>query len=108
MTVVFNHSGHKKLWQWLSENPGKLEHEWPEWKEIRVTTCCSPSDFVEQYWTLCRKYPFEEHTFLEEYHNWCCASLLYKKNPKEDYKQSIITHATNIKNLPLIENIKTK
>lgn len=28
---IFNLTGHRELWDWLSKNPGKGEEEWPRW-----------------------------------------------------------------------------
>lgn len=30
--ILFNHTDHKKLWNWLAENPGKKKADWPGWK----------------------------------------------------------------------------
>lgn len=30
--VIFNHTAHKALWDWLSKNPKGLKNEWPGWK----------------------------------------------------------------------------
>lgn len=26
------HAAHKRLWNWLAENPSRGKHSWPEWK----------------------------------------------------------------------------
>ena len=31
--IVFDHTNHIKLWQWLADNPTKDKCDWPEWKE---------------------------------------------------------------------------
>lgn len=30
--VTFNHSAHKRLWEWLGNNVDKTVMDWPEWK----------------------------------------------------------------------------
>lgn len=29
--MVFNHTGHKELWDWLAQNPDKHKCDWPGW-----------------------------------------------------------------------------
>ena len=31
MTIKFDHTNHKKLWNWLAENPDMEKSDWPEW-----------------------------------------------------------------------------
>ena len=31
MNIKFDHTNHKKLWNWLAENPDKEKSDWPEW-----------------------------------------------------------------------------
>ena len=33
MSIKFDHTNHKKLWNWLAENPDKNKEDWPEWAE---------------------------------------------------------------------------
>ena len=33
MNIKFDHTNHKKLWNWLAENPDKDKEDWPEWKK---------------------------------------------------------------------------
>lgn len=33
MLIVFNRSGHRKLWNWNSKNPNTDNKDWPEWSE---------------------------------------------------------------------------
>ena len=30
--IKFNHTGHKKIWDWLSKNPDKTKYDWEGWK----------------------------------------------------------------------------
>lgn len=30
--TVFNHTGHKELWDWLSKNPTMDKEQWPGWE----------------------------------------------------------------------------
>lgn len=43
-STKFAHHWHKKLWNWLAENPGKYKHDWPEFsqrfKNIRIKNNC--------------------------------------------------------------------
>lgn len=32
--VVFNHTLHKKLWDWLAANPGRYKEDWPGWSGL--------------------------------------------------------------------------
>ena len=49
-TRVFNHTAHKKLWTWLSENPEMDKEDWPEWeinggKYYEVSNLCFACEF---------------------------------------------------------------
>ena len=30
--LTFNHTAHKEMWKWLSENPTALKSKWPGWE----------------------------------------------------------------------------
>lgn len=30
--IKFNHTGQKKIWDWLSKNPDKTKYDWEGWK----------------------------------------------------------------------------
>ena len=32
MSIKFNHTAHKEMWTWLSENPEKEKDDWPGWE----------------------------------------------------------------------------
>ena len=33
MNIMFDHTNHKKLWNWLAENPEMEKEDWPEWED---------------------------------------------------------------------------
>ena len=39
--IEFRWEEHKRLWNWLSENPGKSKSDWPEWLILEdcLSTC---------------------------------------------------------------------
>ena len=58
--VVFNHTGHKEMWNWLAEHPDKDETYWPGWEynggEYGEAVCnCFACDFVDKYNTISQK-----------------------------------------------------
>lgn len=47
----FNHTAHKALWIWLSENPKKSKKDWPGWKinggkYSRIANYCFACEFT--------------------------------------------------------------
>lgn len=55
--LSFNHSAHRDLWLWLSENPERWKADWPGWKTYRnppVSFCfaCQYTVDVSQHYGL--------------------------------------------------------
>ena len=48
MSVKFNHTKHKELWNWLADNPGSLKQEWPGWNGKLVENCCFACVYDEE------------------------------------------------------------
>lgn len=60
--VVFNHTAHKALWDWLAKNPDKEKREWPGWKKnggqfANSEFDCYACDYTEKNRTGCTKCP---------------------------------------------------
>jgi hypothetical protein len=43
----FNHTGHKELWQWLSEDPNRKKEDWPGFNsDQQVFNHCFACDYI--------------------------------------------------------------
>ena len=105
-TRVFNHTAHKKLWTWLSENPEMDKDDWPEWEVnggeySEVESHCFACEFILD--GTCCDCPLI----------WPCKSCI-KRNGLYRRWASICTSseertslALQIANLPVKEGIKT-
>lgn len=56
----FNHTAHRDLWLWLSENPERWKEDWPGWKSYRnipyqLCFACQYTVDVIQHYSLQRK-----------------------------------------------------
>ena len=54
MNIKFDHTNHKKLWNWLADNPDKNKKDWPEWTfnggdVCEVSDGCFACDYREAY-----------------------------------------------------------
>lgn len=43
MTVKFNHTAHKQLWDWLAQHPDKHTSDWPGWIAWNRSFACQYS-----------------------------------------------------------------
>ena len=105
-TRVFNHTAHKKLWTWLSENPEMDKKDWPEWKVnggkySSVDGNCFACEFTID--GACCDCP------LIWPGEWCADRYgLYKKWTKKNISLKERTSlALQIANLPVKKGIKT-
>ena len=117
MSAIFDYTGHKELWNWLAENPGKDKHEWPGWKAYHngrfVESCCYACVYdtvkgAEEGCLDCCKYcPLEwpgnlacgeKHSLYEE---WGNANA-------ENYYETASNLARKIANLPVKAGVETK
>ncbi len=74
----FNHTAHKKLWNWLAENPTKKKWDWPEWEhnggQYISQSYCFACDYDTQYEAYgdegCDNCPFGFSMCNEIFHEW--------------------------------------
>ena len=62
MNIKFDHTNHKKLWNWLAENPDKEKTDWPEWvynegHTHSVTVDCFACDYADEMRGKCGACP---------------------------------------------------
>ena len=106
-TRVFNHTAHKKLWTWLSENPEMGKDDWPGWKVNggeydKVYRLCFACEFIVD--DACCDCP------LIWPHNECCTERhgLYKRwASKCTVTKNRTSLALQIANLPVRDGIET-
>lgn len=103
--IIFSHTLHKEMWQWLSDNPNKNKRDWPRWKhnggdiEKSVGNCfaCKYSIY---FGYRCKYCPFNIDTskscLNDLYIEWCFNNNL---NEKKEL-------ATQIKNFPVKKFVK--
>ena len=108
MNIKFDHTNHKKLWNWLAENPDKNKDEWPEWEKNggtvkRAVSLCFACDYVEDSMLTCYEcpldWPFQKDTMKTCSHSLFGLWLPYNKDSAEI--------ALQIANLPVKEGVET-
>lgn len=60
--IVFNHTGHKELWQWLVNNPMMEKEDWPGWDYNggtydRAMLICFACEYDKQLGNTCECCP---------------------------------------------------
>lgn len=138
MENVFDHTNHKRMWQWLAENPGKEKDEWPKWEFNgghipEALNDCFACDYtkapftdhrgVTRFQVECKRCPLLWGTvtdyFICEKENspyiyWTDYSWEYvtKTEVTADERvrlaQEVTSQALAIKNLFVVEGVKTK
>jgi len=99
---VFQHSLHRELWQWLSDNPEKDKYQWIQWRSNDGTVEDIPGDcFACNYGNGCRECPLE-HTHVE----LRCLGGTYERweqnegNPQERTRLALV-----IRDLPVKDGV---
>lgn len=129
MEKVFDRTNHKKMWQWLAENPGKDKDEWPEWEfnggsvpgALNDCFACEyTKDLYSDPWGKTRYVPdcnLCPLVWLEEGEitQFMCEGedspyLLWMSFETEPctYPEELTEKALEVKNLPVREGVKTK
>lgn len=111
MERVFNHTAHKALWNWLSENPDKEKSDWPGWewnggkhKDTRTNLCfaCMYDNEIEGY---CYNCPLDWPNGME------CVSDDDSLYPNWHFCQDLQRRAelaAQIRDLPVREGVKCR
>ena len=93
---VFNHTLHKELWNWLSENPTKTKFDWPKWKKLRkkpiptnycfaceAASCKScencPLDWGDRCSCISLNSPYNKYMAAQKYRDYTLASAYAKQ-----------------------------
>lgn len=108
--MKFNHTAHKKLWTWLSENPEMNKYNWPGWEwnggiADKVVNGCFACEFCN---ILCGECPLLWPKVRGKLGPCHTKGGLYEKwaNSKDPEIQSIL--ALQIANLPVKEGVETE
>ena len=108
MNIKFDHTSHKKLWNWLAENPDKEKRDWPEWKENggeikRATSLCFACDYVEHNCLSCCECPLD-WPFQKDLMKICSQSLfgVWTRHSKDSAEVAL-----QIANLPVKDGVET-
>ena len=89
---MFNYTGHKKLWLWLSENPDKSKWQWPEWEdnggEYKESDAeCFACDWMNEKWSDLCPLQFDEQDFCTGTSQECLGGLYWRWFKESDPKQ---------------------
>ena len=101
---IFNHTAHKKLWNYLAENPTKWKEDWPGWKinggeYSNICHHCFACEFTID--SICYRCPLI-------WPSGYCYSGLYKKWIEKGISLEERTSlALQIANLPVKEGVET-
>lgn len=100
--LVFNHSAHKELWNWLSENPDKEKADWPGWKhnggQYYSRADCFCCDYARPI-TIPGDYYCPLCTSCNGTIGWCLDGLYYQWDEAEGAERAEL--ARQIRDLPL-------
>lgn len=116
--IVFNHTGHKELWDWLSKNPTKDKKQWPGWEWNKgeyyaANDCfacsyawdCYTEEYEYDYKAICKdcpiKWPRTDNCDKSIYREWVAA--LHNKRYDETARL-----AAEIRDLPVKEGVICK
>lgn len=107
--MVFNHTKHKELWQWLADNPKSCKSEWPGWKDFpnRESNCFACNAILERklgthlcsercplFEKQCYEGEYKEYIKARHKKDWEAVSMIAKKirdmPVKEDWNGTII------------------
>ena len=111
---VFNHSAHRRLWNWLSNNPGKFKDEWPGWKGRGGEFFSSKKCFACDVARTCLSCPLDwdqyicssafSHFSIWNFYTVELAEMLkgsYDEELKLATQMIIVSSARSIRDLPL-------
>ena len=114
--VVFNHTEHKELWDWLSKNPTMDKKHWPGWEYnggpySYVTNECFACEYAwncytgideNDYTPVCKNCPIEWAGTYE------CGNTIYRKWFEAQYRKrydEAAQLATEIRDLPVKKGV---
>lgn len=102
--IVFDHTNHQKLWNWLADNPGKEKHDWPGWQNIK-----------EKFFGYCFACDYDDKAYEITNRDTCdCCPLLWEGKgcslPNSLYSQWLLAYgAERCRELALkIANVKVR
>ena len=103
-TRVFNHTAHKELWTWLSENPEKGKGDWPGWDNTGlILNLCFACEYL---CAACSSCPLLWPKVKGE-GRVCHSGGLYEKWVISRDVESRSSLALQIANLPVKEGVET-
>lgn len=107
--MKFNHTAHKGVWVWLSENPNKKKGDWPGWDknggdffEEEIYAECFACQYTEELNVQCNNCPLAWPTEV------CLDGGLFELwNETINLKEKSLL-ALQIANLPVREGVETE
>ena len=111
MSIKFDHTNHKKLWNWLAENPDKNKADWPEWEKNgggvkRVQSNCFACEYVEERNAYCDECPLD-WPFPEGMLHVCSNSLFGRWGLALHGSDLVSNLALQIANLSVKDGVET-
>ena len=118
MSIKFDHTNHKKLWNWLAENPDKEKTDWPEWEKNggrvkRVRSNCFACEYAEgrtcedERVDLCEDCPLVWHLKGVDKPRCNLSSGLWSAWFWENTLKKRGEYALQIANLPVKDGVET-
>ncbi len=107
--LKFNHTAHKEMWTWLSENPEKEKDNWPgwEWNGGVIDTTVNLCFACDYCYTACFSCPLLWPKVKGE-GRVCHTGGLYRKWKTCENLKSRSSLALQIANLPVKEGVETE
>ena len=111
MSIKFDHTNHKKLWNWLAENPNKNKEDWPDWYKNggsvkRAVPLCFACDYVERNRLSCYECPIDWP--ISGYMMRVCSNSLFGMWGLAPFGSHLASElASQIANLPVKDGVET-
>lgn len=107
--MKFDHTAHKEMWTWLSENPKKEKKDWPgwDWNEGIIDTKVNLCFACDYGYTACSSCPLLWPKVKGE-GRVCHSGGLYEKWVTGENAETRTRLALQIANLPVKEGVETE
>ncbi len=78
-TIIFDHTNHVKLWDWLVNNPTKDKYNWPEWIHNGGTSMAIMRCFACEYTSVLTQRKHYDCTYCPfgDFHGKTCLDGLF-------------------------------
>lgn len=118
--LVFDHTAHKKLWDWLSKNPCERKEDWPGWCDnggsySHPVNLCFACDYAYNGYACLERFDWDRiclHCPIEWPGGGYCEESVYGEWSGMIPYSSLLSNATSlaerIRDLPIREGVKCR